>query len=53
MRLGISDAEIARRITTDPNFQTPNGQFDRARFSMALRNAGYTEQRFVAEQRQT
>ena len=51
MRLGISDAEIARRITNDPNFQTPNGQFDRARFVDILRNAGYTEQRFVAEQR--
>ncbi len=51
MRLGISDAEIARRITDDPNFQTANGQFDRARFVDILRNAGYTEQRFVAEQR--
>jgi peptidyl-prolyl cis-trans isomerase D len=51
MRLGISDAEIARRITGDPNFQTPQGQFDRARFADTLRNAGYNEQRFVAEQR--
>src|SRR5262249_1907674 len=25
LRLGISDAEIARRITTDPNFRGPNG----------------------------
>ena len=30
MRLGVSDAEISRRITTNPSFQTPNGQFDRA-----------------------
>jgi peptidyl-prolyl cis-trans isomerase D len=52
MRLGISNAEIARHITTDPTFQTPTGQFDRARFELALRNAGFTEQRFVAEQRQ-
>jgi peptidyl-prolyl cis-trans isomerase D len=51
MRLGISDSEIARRITGDPTFQTATGQFDRARFQDALRNAGYTEQRFVAEQR--
>jgi peptidyl-prolyl cis-trans isomerase D len=51
MRLGISNAEIARRITTDPTFQTANGRFDRARFEDILRNAGYTEQRFVAEQR--
>ncbi|HML07179.1 MAG TPA: peptidyl-prolyl cis-trans isomerase [Xanthobacteraceae bacterium] len=51
MRLGISDAEIVRRITADPNFQTPTGQFDRLRFELLLRNAGYSEQRFVAEQR--
>jgi peptidyl-prolyl cis-trans isomerase D len=51
LRLGISDAEIARRIMTIPGFQGPNGQFDRQRFVEALRNAGFTEQRFVAEQR--
>jgi len=51
LRLGISDAEIARRIMLVPGFQGPNGQFDRQRFVEALRNAGYTEQRFVAEQR--
>jgi len=51
MRLAISDAEIARRITTNPIFRTPAGTFDRARFEYLLRNAGYSEQRFVAEQR--
>jgi peptidyl-prolyl cis-trans isomerase D len=51
LRLGVSNAEIARRITTDPNFRSPNGQFDRARFEEVLRNAGFTEQRFIAEQR--
>ena len=51
MRLGISDAEIARLITTDHTFQGPTGQFDRGRFEQLLRNAGYSEQRFVAEQR--
>ena len=51
MRLGISDAEIARRIITNPTFQNPPGQFDRARFEDVLRNVGFTEQRFVAEQR--
>jgi peptidyl-prolyl cis-trans isomerase D len=51
MRLAISNAEIARRITSEPQFQTPEGQFDRARFQDALLNAGFTEQRFVAEQR--
>jgi peptidyl-prolyl cis-trans isomerase D len=51
LRLGISDAEIARRIMQDPSFQGPNGQFDRQRFVDVIRNAGFTEQRFVAEQR--
>jgi peptidyl-prolyl cis-trans isomerase D len=50
--LGISDAEIARHITTDPNLQTVTGQFDRARFEQALRNMGTTEHRFIAEQRE-
>jgi peptidyl-prolyl cis-trans isomerase D len=49
--LGISDAEVSRMITTDPTFQGPNGQFDRFRFEQVIRNAGYTEPRFVAEQR--
>jgi peptidyl-prolyl cis-trans isomerase D len=51
MRLGVSDAEIARRITADPSFQAPNGQFDRTRFEQLIRQAGFTEQRFVNEQR--
>jgi peptidyl-prolyl cis-trans isomerase D len=52
MGLGISDAEIARHITTDPKLQNINGQFDRSKFELILRNMGYSEQRFVAEQRQ-
>ncbi len=52
MRLGISNAEISRRITSNPQLQTKEGQFDHARFELLLRNMGYTEQRFVAEQRQ-
>jgi peptidyl-prolyl cis-trans isomerase D len=51
MRLGVSDDEVVSRITSDKVFQTPNGKFDRARFEQVLRSAGYTEQRFVAEQR--
>jgi peptidyl-prolyl cis-trans isomerase D len=51
MGLGLSDAEIARHITSDPKLQTVNGQFDQAKFDLILRNMGYTEQRFVAEQR--
>ena len=32
LRLGVSDAEIARRVTEDPNFKGITGQFDRSRF---------------------
>jgi peptidyl-prolyl cis-trans isomerase D len=51
VRLGISDAEMARRITTNPEFLGPSGQFDRLRFEIFLRNSQTTEQRFLAEQR--
>ena len=51
LRLGLSDAEIAKRITTDANFRGPTGQFDRNRFDQIIRQAGYNESRFVAEQR--
>jgi peptidyl-prolyl cis-trans isomerase D len=49
--LSLSDAQVAKQITTDPAFQGLNGQFDRARFEQVIRNAGFTEPRFVAEQR--
>jgi peptidyl-prolyl cis-trans isomerase D len=49
--LNLSDAEIAKRITSDNNFRGPTGQFDRARFDQILRQAGYNEARYVAEQR--
>jgi len=51
LKLGVSDVDISRRITNDPVFQTPGGQFDRLRFEQMIRQAGYTEGRFVAEQR--
>lgn len=51
LRLGLSNADIAQRITTDPNFLGPNGRFDHARFEQIIRQAGYTEARFVQEQR--
>jgi peptidyl-prolyl cis-trans isomerase D len=49
--LALSDAEVAKQITNDPAFRGPNGQFDRLRFEQTIRAAGYTEGRFVAEQR--
>jgi peptidyl-prolyl cis-trans isomerase D len=51
MRLGVSDDEISKRIVTNPAFQNQQGKFDRARFEDAMRNAGFNEKRFVAEQR--
>ena len=52
LRLGISDAEVAKQITTDPAFRGFNGQFDQSTFLQRIREIGYTEQRFVFEQRQ-
>jgi peptidyl-prolyl cis-trans isomerase D len=49
--LGLSDAEVSKQIMSDPAFLGPNGQFDRFRFEATIRNAGYTEPRFVVEQR--
>jgi peptidyl-prolyl cis-trans isomerase D len=51
LRLGVSDEEISRRIMSEGAFQGVNGQFDRARFEQAIRDAGFTEARFVQEQR--
>lgn len=51
MGLSISDSEIAKRIISDPSFRGPTGQFDRARFEELIREAGFTETRFVAAQR--
>ena len=49
--LALTDAEVSKQIMSDPAFLGPNGQFDRFRFEATIRNAGYTEPRFVAEQR--
>jgi peptidyl-prolyl cis-trans isomerase D len=51
MGLGITDAWVARQITEEKAFQGVTGQFSRAQFERAIREAGYTEGRFVAEQR--
>lgn len=51
MGLAISDAEVARKIRQDPSFRGITGEFDRDRFQQIIRSAGYTEQRFVNEQR--
>jgi peptidyl-prolyl cis-trans isomerase D len=51
LHLSIPDSEIVQRIAADPTFKSPTGSFDRLRFEQLIRSAGYTEQRFIAEQR--
>jgi peptidyl-prolyl cis-trans isomerase D len=49
--LGQSNDETMRLIFSDPNFKGVNGAFDPARFQTVIRQMGYSEQRFIAEQR--
>jgi peptidyl-prolyl cis-trans isomerase D len=49
--LGQSDAETMRIIFSDPNFKGTNGQFDPQRFQYMIRQFGFTEARYVADQR--
>jgi len=51
MGLNISDADVANSIMNDPTFHGFNGGFDRARFEAIIRQAGYSEPRYVAEHR--
>jgi peptidyl-prolyl cis-trans isomerase D len=49
--LGQSDQAALQMIFNDPNFKGVNGAFDPARFQNAIRQLGFSEQRFMAEQR--
>jgi peptidyl-prolyl cis-trans isomerase D len=49
--LGQSDAETMRVIFSDPNFKGTNGQFDPQRFQYMIRQFGFTEARYIADQR--
>ncbi|MBP0113753.1 MULTISPECIES: SurA N-terminal domain-containing protein [Bradyrhizobium] len=49
--LGQSDDQIRQVIMNDPNFKGVGGNFDANRFQAVIRNFGYTEPRYVAEQR--
>ncbi len=49
--LGQSNDETMRMIFNDPSFKGVNGAFDPARFQTVIRQFGYSEQRFIAEQR--
>src|SRR3954454_11618381 len=49
--LGQSDDETMRAILGDPNFKNLDGKFDPARFQAVIRQFGFTEQRYIADQR--
>ncbi|MDR3463035.1 MAG: SurA N-terminal domain-containing protein [Beijerinckiaceae bacterium] len=49
--LAIGDADIANTIRKDDSFKGPDGKFDKARFDAILRENGFSETRFVNEQR--
>jgi peptidyl-prolyl cis-trans isomerase D len=49
--LGQSEAETMRVIYSDPNFKGTNGAFDPARFQATIRQFGFSEQRYAADQR--
>jgi peptidyl-prolyl cis-trans isomerase D len=49
--LGQSNEETLRVIYSDPNFQGANGAFDPARFRATIQQFGYSEQRYLADQR--
>ena len=51
MRLGVSDADVVRRLMEDPAFQGADKQFDPKRFQFVLQQLGQNEQGYVAEQR--
>jgi peptidyl-prolyl cis-trans isomerase D len=51
LRLGQSTEETLKTIFNDPNFKGVNGSFDPQRFQGLIRQMGYSEQRFIAEQR--
>src|ERR1700729_4010261 len=49
--LGQSDSETMRAILSDPNFQSVDGKFDPAKFQAIIRQYGFTEPRYIADQR--
>jgi peptidyl-prolyl cis-trans isomerase D len=49
--LGQSDAETMRLIVADPSFKGLNGTFDPQRFQGMIRQFGFTEGRYLAEQK--
>lgn len=52
LNLGIGDASIVAEIHGDPAFQSATGDFDRLRFETLLRNANYSELRYIEARRE-
>jgi peptidyl-prolyl cis-trans isomerase D len=46
-----STDEVMKSIYSDPNFKGANGAFDPVRFAQLIRQANYSEQRYIAEQK--
>ncbi|MBK8907536.1 MAG: peptidyl-prolyl cis-trans isomerase [Rhodospirillales bacterium] len=44
--LAVSDATIGKVIRNDPDFRNSEGDFDREVYSLALRNAGFSERQY-------
>ena len=51
MGLGQSDAAVIESISNDTTFAGVNGKFDPQRFAQIIRQYGFTESRYIAEQR--
>ncbi len=49
--LGIPETDIATLVMQDPAFRGLSGRFDRNLFLQIIRQAGYTEARYLAERR--
>ncbi|HLX18255.1 MAG TPA: peptidyl-prolyl cis-trans isomerase [Bradyrhizobium sp.] len=49
--LGQSIEETMRTIFNDPNFRGVGGAFDPGRFQTVIRQLGFSEQRYISEQR--
>ena len=49
--LGQSDADTLRVIYSDPNFKGVGGGFDPQRFAAIIRQFGFTEARYIADQK--
>ncbi len=52
LRLAVSDAEMAKQIANNPNFQDAGGTFNPRSFRQVLAQNGYSEADFVAQERQ-